>query len=309
MSDSLDTIETTLGLLSSSYGHLFYVPGNHELWTRKKEREIYDSLGKLEKIKQLCITLGVHTAPRKVLNAIWIVPLWSWYHASWDKEPDVPNSIPITRVMMDFHACSWTSPPAAAAHLDAAQGDSIARYFDAMNNTEEYVQAFKQIEQDRNQHTDDKKKEIGVVSFSHFLPFQALLPEKRLLHYPNLAKAAGSEYLGIRVSKQLKPHVHVFGHTHFSQDEYFECSSGGGGGGAGTGDTPSNLVRCVQWPLGYPRDQARRRDGGKGWGPLCVWDSEVEGGVTEVRSTYWSEYYRRHERQPHITDRAPWAMG
>ena len=34
-----------------------------------------------------------------------------------------------------------------------------------------------------------------MISFSHFLPRQELLPEKRMLFVPNLAKAAGSDFL------------------------------------------------------------------------------------------------------------------
>jgi hypothetical protein len=41
-----------------------------------------------------------------------------------------------------------------------------------------------------------------------------LLPEKRFLFFPNLAKVVGSTMLGERVA-QLRPDVHIFGHTHF----------------------------------------------------------------------------------------------
>jgi hypothetical protein len=50
---------------------------------------------------------------------------------------------------------------------------------------------------------------------------QALLPEKRYLFYPNLAKAAGSEPLAHRL-RALRPDVNIFGHTHFSWDATVE---------------------------------------------------------------------------------------
>jgi len=130
----------------------------------------------------------------------------------------------------------------------------------------------------------------AVISFSHFLPLQDLLPEKRMLHYPNLAKASGSTYLAKRVLS-LKPHVHIYGHTHFTQDQTID------------------EIRFVQWPLGYPRDQLRRRDGGRGWEPLVVWDSEIDGGITAQKNAYWSEYYRNNKRMPHLVDKAPWVVG
>ena len=44
-------------------------------------------------------------------------------------------------------------------------------------------------------------------------PFlQSLLPEKRYLYYPNLAKAVGSDFLAARVA-QLQPDLHLFGHV------------------------------------------------------------------------------------------------
>ena len=65
---------------------------------------------------------------------------------------------------------------------------------------------------------------------------QALLPEKRMLYQPNLAKAAGSNLLAERI-RQLKPIAHVFGHTHFNWD----CSIDG--------------VRYLQRPLAYPKER------------------------------------------------------
>jgi Icc-related predicted phosphoesterase len=320
VSDDLNTLRRTLELFASSYGYCFFCLGNHELWTRKSERGQYDSIEKLYKIQDLCSELGIFTAPKKIplsdngdsdgeVEGVWIVPIWSWYHAEWDQEPDIPGALPIERVMMDFHACTWTSEPT----LSASGNDSIAKYFDALNDPL-FGQIIEEINEERHlfitsngsssgssrelSRKDEEERKVpsllpsppAVISFSHFLPFQDLLPEKRMLHYPNLAKASGSTYLATRVLS-LQPDVHIFGHTHFTQDQVLD------------------KIRFVQWPLGYPRDQMKRRDGGRGWEPLVVWDSQLQGGITPQKSAYWSDYYRQNERMPHIVDKAPWVVG
>ena len=45
VSDSLDTLRETLQLLAGAFAHVFFTIGNHDLWVRKQERELYDSLG------------------------------------------------------------------------------------------------------------------------------------------------------------------------------------------------------------------------------------------------------------------------
>ncbi len=49
--------------------------------------------GKLQVIKALCAELGVRTEPAK-LGGVWVAPIYSWYHASFDREPDVPGAPP-----------------------------------------------------------------------------------------------------------------------------------------------------------------------------------------------------------------------
>jgi len=114
VSDDLTTLRKTLELFNSSYGYCFFCLGNHEIWTRKDERSQYDSIEKLHRIQDLCTELGVFTSPKKiplsssnsssqnqdVAQDVWIVPIWSWYHADWDQEPDVPGALPIEKVMM-----------------------------------------------------------------------------------------------------------------------------------------------------------------------------------------------------------------
>lgn len=52
---------------------------------------------KLQRVRELCQRLGVHTQAVCV-GGVWVVPLLSWYHGCWDREPDVPGATPITKV-------------------------------------------------------------------------------------------------------------------------------------------------------------------------------------------------------------------
>ena len=59
------------------------------------------SAEKLALLQHTCTEFGVHTTPQ-CLEGVWIVPLYSWYHASFDQEPDVPNAIPANKVSGPF---------------------------------------------------------------------------------------------------------------------------------------------------------------------------------------------------------------
>lgn len=128
------------------------------------------------------------TEPHRVGGRVWVVPLQSWYHASFDTEPDltvldVPNP---SRVMTDFAACKWpqarpcqgspsNASPSAQRQIvltslptrwpiGARQGlnpldDSVARFFDELNDAP--LAAFRAA----------REQSPGpVISFSHFLP-------------------------------------------------------------------------------------------------------------------------------------------
>jgi hypothetical protein len=47
-----------------------------------------------------------------------------------------------------------------------------------------------------------------VISFSHFLPRQEVLPEKRFLKEPLLSRVMGSDFLKEQVER-LQPHLHI----------------------------------------------------------------------------------------------------
>ena len=74
--------------------------------------------GKLRRLEELCASLGVHTRPARV-GGVWVVPLLSWYHASFDAEPDIEGARPVDQVRAAARA-PWSccgSPTACWAVL------------------------------------------------------------------------------------------------------------------------------------------------------------------------------------------------
>lgn len=103
-----------------------------------------------------------------------------------------------------------------------------------------------------------------LCNSSHTLELQStrdqeLLPEKRYLTYPPLAKAVGSVPLARRVSR-LAPDCHVFGHSHFAWD-------------AVLGPT-----RYVQAPLCYPSERSRRAKSIRTGAAAAAWRRWQEAG-------------------------------
>ena len=146
---------------------------------------------------------------------------------------------------------------------------------------------------------------LPLVTFSHFVPRPELVPEKRYLFVPALAKAVGSTFLERRVAS-LKPDVHVFGHTHFGWDATLD----------GT--------RYVQACLAYPRERRDRlttvaavccpadapdRDTCPPCTPFPVAPAPLllrEGGAFLPRYRCgWSAFYDVNPRRPDLTHMLP----
>jgi hypothetical protein len=145
-------------------------------------------------------------------------------------DPEIP---PVELVASDFRNCVW--PTALPKPID------VAEHMDRMND---------------DGRLDFDRGGLPVISFSHFLPRQELLPEKRNLTYPNLSKMVGSTFLDARV-KALAPECHVFGHTHFGWDAVHDG------------------VRYVQAPLAYPKERERLMNGPPGWAPFLLWSRAI----------------------------------
>ncbi|XP_048138696.1 LOW QUALITY PROTEIN: acyl-carrier-protein phosphodiesterase PptH-like [Rhodamnia argentea] len=265
VAETYNNFVLTMSLLKERFEHVFYVPGNHDLWCRRESENDFGSLEKLEKLLDACQRLGVKTDPM-VIGSLGIIPLFSWYHESFDREEDITSFRipPLEMACKDYHACKW---PEELSNKDT----SLASYFDALN------------EHNTDAMEDVKKTCEQIITFSHFVPRQELCPEKRMLFYPNLPKIIGSDCLEARLrsihgAKVSGSACHVFGHTHFCWDAVLDG------------------IRYVQAPLAYPRERKRRMNGGENWLPFCIYS---DGEFAERLSPcYWSDYYSVNPDNP-----------
>mmetsp|Transcript_6521 Transcript_6521/g.15027 ORF Transcript_6521/g.15027 Transcript_6521/m.15027 type:complete len:363 (-) Transcript_6521:111-1199(-) len=269
VSNDLAIVRTTLELLIERFRKVFYCPGNHDLWLHPKDG-CKDSVEKFRKLEKLCEELGVHTQPTWV-DGVLIAPILSWYHAGFDAEPDISDDslVPVEQMMSDYMLCRWPNG------LSARDGcDSLARYFDSLND-------------ERAGEVPPKDADRPpVISFSHFLPRPELLPEKRLLYFPPIAKAVGSRHLGERI-RRMAPDLHIFGHTHYGWSAQL--------------DGTHYLQACVA----YPRERTDRpfsvyctgEEGQEAAPPLLVYSHD--GHRFPAYEGFWSKYYKVHPRCPH----------
>lgn len=292
-------IRKTLEVLNSRFGAVTYTPGNHDLWV-DADREgagglkhgIDDSLQKLESLLMLCEDIGVETGTIRVGSndgskgkGLWVVPLLSWHHQSFDTEPDIDpeawGRIPsVERLIADYRRAKWPEPL-------SPRDDSVARFIDEVNDL----------------LLGDTTSLIGaddapVLTFSHFLPRIELTPEKRYMTYPTINKAVGSRFVERRL-RRIGSSLHVFGHTHFGWDMEIDG------------------VRYIQASLAYPKEwQFRARSLSVGtmsaehdYAPVCIWDEhdtgEGDDGFPAVLGGYWSDRYYHVDRNPDITDALP----
>lgn len=244
VTSKLELLHETLALLKMKFAEVFFVPGNHELWIRRREFE--DSLAKFFEILKLCASLSVHTSPTALVahtEKLWIVPLFSWYRKpeegsrslfvekSGDENPDI---------WADDHLTRWDS-------LDA--GMSVADMFLRMNETN-VLRCY----------------DAPVISFSHFLPRLELMfwtreeaeavPKDGMIGDPNPAfnfsRVAGCAGLEKQI-RALNSRVHVYGHQHRNRDR---CLDG---------------TRYVSHCLGYPHERKNGHIRRLEQGPLLAW--------------------------------------
>lgn len=322
------TFTETMSMLCQRFAHVFFVPGNHDVWVAASSAGgnggPSDSLAKHRWLLEECARLGVWTTPvRYPLERLVIVPLLSWYHPEFDVEPDVPASALASasvaarrrrRVAMlgDEIGCVW--PEQLQGDLALPRNRLLAELFDQANDHHSADRpvppalaaalprrpsvhaGVRAAARDHHpvsfaEALSSRQGGDSVISFSHFLPRLELLPEKRFLFYPQLAKASGSLPLRARLAR-LRPALHLFGHTHFAWDLLLDAG-----------------VRFIQAPLGSPREwstrpRSLRLEGGL---PALLWRGRRAAvPIPAQRAALWSDYYARHARQPASPEVGAW---
>lgn len=243
VSHRLDRVESALATLAGIFGAVFFVPGNHDLWTGEESR---NSLHKLEQLRSICRATGVLTEPAVLFSGearVQVIPLVSWYH-----EPEESNDSlfigrggddPWREAWADYRRVTWPEtigPGGAADYLSEAN------------------RGWRRL--------DDR---IPVVTFSHFLPRRELLrgpapgagpvmAEPR--HAFNFSRVAGSAVID-RQLRSLGAGVHVYGHQHRNRDRTID------------------EVRYRSNCLGYPAERDRKQLVDLEDGPVPVWTSDA----------------------------------
>ena len=263
VTDDLGTLARVLRAFRQGFAHVFFVPGNHELWVRRGEQG--DSVAKFEKIVRLCADLDVATRPAKVARGpgdpgAWVVPLFSWYV----KPEQGPESLYVPRDGDDPSLSMWAD-------------EVLTRWPDRLPVADYFL--------DMNEPHLAHEYDAPVISFSHFLPRREVMirppgapPARagRAVRF-NFSRVAGSTRLDAQI-RALGSAVHVYGHQHRNRDRLIDG------------------VRYVSNCLGYPPERARGEIGEPCGRFKLVWDTEAEGSGRTVQSRNPKDKSVRPER-------------
>lgn len=279
VSSKLERLRDTLSLLASRFELVVFTPGNHDGWVTIQDQG-KTTIDKFNEVRLVCSSLGVRLGPVRV-NSVMIVPLYSWYDAAFDEEPEIEagDSAQLRLRWIDYTYCRWGPEleRAEGFHFSPDRGTSphVAEYFARLN-----VKRIENVERILAEADPP-----AVLTMSHFVPRLELLPERRFLVDPHLPKVSGSKVIEAQL-RRLKSSVHVFGHTHLAMDMHLDG------------------VRYVNWPLGSDRERPQQTRVVAGAGALLLYASD--SGWAPTQWTFWSHWYRCFDRDPANTRLAPW---
>ncbi|HEX9984340.1 MAG TPA: metallophosphoesterase [Thermoanaerobaculia bacterium] len=183
VSDTARLLDWSLATLAKRFRRVLFVPGNHDLWVIRDDRQ-KDSFQKFDDVCDIVESTGASMQPFRE-KGVSIIPLLSWYDYSFGEPSQELRSI-----WMDYRACRW---PTGYTDRD------VAAHFAALN---------------QGQITP-----VGdtVITYSHFLPRIDVMPPhmpcaSRVL-YPILGSSAVERQL-----RRLNSQIHVYGHSHVNRN-------------------------------------------------------------------------------------------
>jgi len=233
LTDNCERLRAALTSVRAKFAHVFFVPGNHELWVRRQEYA--HSLDKFWRIVELCESLDVRARPQRVGTSggergVSIVPLFSWYVQPEEGADSLfvpkPGENPTLEMWSDKYFVRWPQNDGPMAHL------------------------FLRLNEAHLDHAND----APIISFSHFLPRRDLIfptaaerqrgevdPPDRSPRF-NFSRVAGCRSLDAQI-RRLGSAVHVYGHQHRNRRRVV--------------DGVLYVAHCLGYPGELERDPAR----------------------------------------------------
>jgi len=226
---SVKKLRAALTLLQSKFKYVFFVPGNHELWTYRGGP---NSLQKFYLILKLCAEIGVHVRPTLLGDRVAVVPMFGW----WCPDSTATGSLTSSQIQTQtdvektFDAmCMWPASVGDPANPHNSSYNRIAAFFLSLNQ--------------RALNSDFVGREI--VSFGHFLPDPC-----HCSNTPELTGILCCPAMGNQI-QDLKSKVHIFGHSHFNTDVVIDGTrfvQNALGHSKDKGNVNSNKVLVQAWP-------------------------------------------------------------
>lgn len=231
--------------LNTSFKHVFFTPGNHDLWLYKKDFPC--SVSKLKYLFRMCEDIEVFTIAKLLTNEVepvWVVPLHSWYcKPEWGEE-----SLYIPKQDEDPELKMWA--------------DNVRVNWDTLTNgmtPDKYMLRL-------NERNLTRAYSHQIISFSHFLPNRDIIfPDNKAKNFiPRYAQDPFPQFNFTRVAgttelqKQLsiiKPTLHAFGHQHRNKSVALQD------------------IHYVSHCMGYPTEESVGPTGNKRL-PLKIWPME-----------------------------------
>eukprot|EP01062_Namystynia_karyoxenos_P073115 TRINITY_DN69963_c0_g1_i1.p1 TRINITY_DN69963_c0_g1~~TRINITY_DN69963_c0_g1_i1.p1 ORF type:complete len:854 (+),score=211.35 TRINITY_DN69963_c0_g1_i1:114-2564(+) len=170
-------LRAALSSMRGAFQHVFFCCGNLELWGGRP-----DSIAKFFAVMQLCAELGVRTTPALLGDAVAVLPIQCWYKSGFGEPGEALNA-----------GCRWPEG-LGAQPSDEGLGDTICDFFLSLNDLDSFRERC--------------PAPADVVSFSHFLPREALCGDEDRA----AGRCAGASELDALV-RGAGSTVHVCGHT------------------------------------------------------------------------------------------------